>query len=206
MKLLLTNYRSLVFNGLMTTREDLINALLSLGEEKGLSNVSLSDIAMEVGIRKPSIYSHFESKEALVDASVLYCREQMKSRSFPVNFKAPDAQSLLASLVDSFLMTFAEAPLSSFLSITEQQRMFDPRFAEVRNQLVSMIGARIRVALEFCVQRSWLDIRDTDIASDFFTSAVMECLCNVISPQQGEKTDTDWEIDRLVDGLLELFG
>ena len=43
-------------------------------------------------------------------------------------------------------------------------------------------------------------------ATTYYAIAVIECLCNVISPQQGEKTDTDWEIDRLVDGLLELFG
>jgi hypothetical protein len=64
-----------------------------------------------------------------------------------------------------------------------------------------MIGARVRVALEYCVQRSWLDIKDTDVASDFFTSAVMDCLCDVIVGT----SDYDWELDRLVDGVLTLY-
>ncbi len=183
------------------TRQEIIDALLTLGEEKGLSNVSLSDIADKVGIRKASLYSHFESQKAMTQAMVDHCQQLLQGKSFKVDFKAKDAQSLIEALVDSFLGTFAERPLSSYLSIVQQQRMFDPYFAEQHKRLVSMIGARVRVALEYCVQRSWLNIPDTDVASDFFTSAVMDCLCNVIAGAD----DDDWELDRLVDGLISLF-
>ena len=53
--------------------------------------------------------------------------------------------------------------------------------------------------MEFCVQRSWLDIRDTDFASDLVTAAVMRKICDVLSDE------ADWETDRLADGLIELF-
>ena len=62
-----------------------------------------------------------------------------------------------------------------------------------------MINARIRIALEFCVQRSWLDIRDTDFAADLMTAAVMRKISSVLTE------DEDWETDRLADGLIELF-
>ena len=186
----------------MATRDDIITALLNLSEEKGFSNVSLSDVAQEIGIRKASLYSHFESQQAMVDAMVGFCQNELQNRSFTVDFKAKDAQSLLESLLDSVLSTFTEPPLSSFFSIVEQQRLFDDRFAKLHRSIVSMIAARVRVALEFCIQRSWLDINDTDIASDYFTSAVMECLCNVIAGTG----DASWELDRLIDGLIGLFG
>ena len=197
--MLLTNYRSLVFNGLMTTREDLINALLSLGEEKGLANVSLSDIALEVGIRKPSIYSHFESREALVDAAVLYCRNLLRKADFKVDFKAKNAMSLLVSLFDSIIDVFAQKPISSFFSIIQQQRLFDETFTAEEKTISSMINVRIRIALEFCVQRSWLDIRDTDFASDLVTAAVLNKISDVLS------SGAEWETDRLAEGLIELF-
>ncbi len=188
-------------------REEIITAALTLGEQKGLSNVSLSDIADQVGIRKASIYSHFESQQVLIDSLVEHCQQVLKEKRFAVDFKAKDAQSLLVSLVNSFLETFAEPPLSSYFSIVQQQRMFDRRFSELNDQLVFMMSARIRVALEYCVQRSWLDIKDTDIASDFFTSAVMDCLCDVIVSYRTRdpQFDADWELDRLVDGLTTLF-
>ena len=197
----MTNYRSLVFNALMATRDDIINALLNLSEEKGYSNVSLSDIAKEVGIRKASIYSHFESQQAITDALINHCENELGSRSFTVDFKAKDVQSLLESLLDSVLSTFTEPPLSSFFSIVEQQRMFDQRFSKLHDGIVAMVSARVRVALEFCIQRSWLEIKDTDIASDYFTSAVIDCLCNIIAGTG----DASWELDRLIDGLITLF-
>ena len=183
----------------MSTREDIITALLNLGEEKGLANVSLSDIALEVGIRKASIYSHFESQQALIDATILYCRDLLKKETFKVDFKAKDARSMLVSLFDSIIDVFAQKPISSYFSIVQQQRMFDSSFAEDDRMIQSMINARIRIALEFCVQRSWLDIRDTDFASDLMTAAVMRKICDVLSDA------SDWETDRLADGLIELF-
>ena len=195
----MTNYRSVVFNIAMSTREDIITALLNLGEEKGLSNVSLSDIALEVGIRKASIYSHFESQQAMVDAMTIRCRDQLKQKTFSVDFKAKDAHSMLVSLFDTIIMVFAEKPISSFFSIVQQMSMFDEAFANENRLMASMINARIRIALEFCVQRSWLDIRDTDFAADLVTAAVMRKICAVLSE------DAEWETDRLADGLIELF-
>ncbi len=183
----------------MTTREEIITALLSLGEEKGLANVSLADIADEVGIRKASIYSHFESQQALVDTMILHCRKELSTKTFDVDFKAKDAHIMLAALFDNIIRVFAEKPISSFFSIVQQQRMYDKAFASEDRLVSSMINARIRIALEFCVQRSWLDIRETDFAADLMTAAVMRKICDVLSDS------SDWETDRLADGLIELF-
>ena len=184
----------------MSTREDIITAMLDLGEEKGLANVSLSDIALEVGIRKASIYSHFESQQAIVDAMVRRCNEEFGKKTFVVDFKAKDARSMLTALFDNIIDVFAQKPVSSYFSIVQQMGMFDELFAQENRRITSMINARIRIALEFCVQRGWLDIRDTDFAADLLTAAVMRKICSVLSE------DAEWETDRLADGLMVLFG
>lgn len=183
----------------MSTREEIITAILNLGEEKGLANVSLSDIALEVGIRKASIYSHFASQQALVDAMVRYCNEELGKKAFIVDFKAMDARSMLVSLFDNIIDVFAQKPVSSFFSIVQQMSMFDDTFALQSRMMTSMVNARIRIALEFCVQRSWLDIRDTDYAADLVTAAVIRKISSVLSE------DAEWETDRLSDGLITLF-
>ena len=183
----------------MNTREEIITALLNLGEEKGLTNVSLSDIALEVGIRKASIFSHFESRQAIVDAMIAYCRNELKSRTFIVDFKAKDARSMLVSLFDNMIDVFAEKPVSSWFSIVQQQRMFDGVFADEEKLISSMMNARIRIALEFCVQRGWLDIRDTDYVADLVTAGVLNKISDVLS------SGAEWETDRLADGLVVLF-
>ena len=183
----------------MSTREDIITAMLNLGEEKGLANVSLSDIALEVGIRKASIYSHFESQQALVDTMVRYCNEELGKKSFIVDFRAKDARSMLVSLFDNIIDVFARKPVSSFFSIVQQMSMFDEDFARESRMMESMINARMRIALEFCIQRNWLDIKDTDYAAELLTAAVMRKICSVLSE------DAEWETDRLADGLISLF-
>ena len=183
----------------MATRQDILDALLTLGEANGLENVSLSDIADEVGIRKASIYSHFESQQQIIEEAAEYCRRILGSKDFNVDFKAKDARSLLVSLFDSIIKTFAEKPVSSFFSIVQQLFLYDPFFADENRAITSMVTARIRIALEFCVQRNWLDIRDTDYASDLVTAAVMRKISDVLS------SEAEWETDRLADGLIELF-
>ena len=39
-----------------------------LARERGFSQLTLRDIAQRVGMRAPSLYSHFESKNAIYDA------------------------------------------------------------------------------------------------------------------------------------------
>ena len=49
----------------MNTKEEILNATFKLFSEKGY-NTSMSDIAKKVGIKVPSIYSHFESKGEII--------------------------------------------------------------------------------------------------------------------------------------------
>ena len=48
---------------------------------RGFEATSISQIADAVGIRKASLYSHFESKQAILDALVKEVLEQYEERS-----------------------------------------------------------------------------------------------------------------------------
>ena len=50
----------------MKTKERIILATLDLAAEHGLKSHSMSQIAEAVGIKKPSLYNHFDSKETLI--------------------------------------------------------------------------------------------------------------------------------------------
>lgn len=49
-------------------REQVIAAAFRLLDEAGIEGVSLRKVACELGIRAPSLYWHFKSKQALIDA------------------------------------------------------------------------------------------------------------------------------------------
>ena len=191
-------------------KENIILKTLELGYEKGLANVSILDIATATDLRKSSLYSHFRSKEEIIQSLVVHCHALLAEKTFLVDFKAKDAQELLVSLVESFIETFAEPPLSHYYAVVQQQRLYDKGFAATAHDLESMITARVKVALEYCVQRSWLDINDTDAAGELFSSAVQNCIAKLAATPEAAIAlgceDTDWELNRLVDSLLMLFG
>jgi AcrR family transcriptional regulator len=50
------------------TRAEIIDSAWALAEEKGLAEFTLRDLAERVGMRAPSLYTHFASKHAIYDA------------------------------------------------------------------------------------------------------------------------------------------
>jgi AcrR family transcriptional regulator len=50
------------------TRREILEAAWAVARQEGLENVTLRAVAERVGMRAPSLYSHFESKNAIYDA------------------------------------------------------------------------------------------------------------------------------------------
>lgn len=53
-----------------TNRDEILDAALTVFSEKGYEGALLRDIAASLGITKPALYKHFESKEALWNAMI----------------------------------------------------------------------------------------------------------------------------------------
>lgn len=49
------------------TKQEILNAALELFSKQGYEATSTSQLADAVGIRKASLYSHFENKQAILD-------------------------------------------------------------------------------------------------------------------------------------------
>jgi AcrR family transcriptional regulator len=67
------------------TKDRIFDAAVDLFAERGYNGVSIRDIAKAVGIRESSVYKHYESKDAILDAIFDY----LKSRLY-----APPAQGM----------------------------------------------------------------------------------------------------------------
>lgn len=65
------------------TKERIFDASLDLFSEKGFDAVSVREIAREVGIRESSIYNHYKSKDAILDAIIEYFITELEQSSPP---------------------------------------------------------------------------------------------------------------------------
>jgi AcrR family transcriptional regulator len=50
------------------TRREILDAAWAVAREQGLAQITLREVAARVGMRAPSLYSHFDSKNAIYDA------------------------------------------------------------------------------------------------------------------------------------------
>jgi AcrR family transcriptional regulator len=61
------------------TKAEILDAAWELVRKEGLAGLSLRDLARKVGMRAPSLYSYFESKNAIYDAMYAQgCREYVE--------------------------------------------------------------------------------------------------------------------------------
>ncbi len=67
----------------MATKESILTAALDLASEKGLGNVSLSQIAKKAGIQKASLYSHFSSKDEIITSLYEFLRKKAVEKVDP---------------------------------------------------------------------------------------------------------------------------
>lgn len=63
------------------TKQEIPEALLELFSVQGFEATSISRIANAVGIRKPSLYSHFGSKQAILDTLMKQVLQQYGKHS-----------------------------------------------------------------------------------------------------------------------------
>ena len=63
------------------TKQEILDASLDLFSVQGFEATSISQIAGAVGIRKASLYSHFENKQAILDAIVKDVLDQYAEHS-----------------------------------------------------------------------------------------------------------------------------
>ena len=67
------------------TRQEILEAALELFSVQGYEATSISQLAEAVGIRKASLYSHFENKQAILDALIQTTLEQYEKHSIFAN-------------------------------------------------------------------------------------------------------------------------
>ncbi len=95
-----------------TTRDALVEACAALIAEQGVAALSLRQVAQRVGIKAPSIYVHFDSKEALLAEAGRHAVDAL-GRVLQAADRGADARARLLSTAMGYLQ-FAQSQPSLF--------------------------------------------------------------------------------------------
>ena len=125
------------------TKQRILEKSLELFSTKGYDAVSVGEIAKAVGIKAPSLYNHFPSKQAIFDAilettSAHYQKDtaeisvhvQDSQKDIPVF--SPFSEELLVEKVRQiFLYSLHDKTISQFRRMMTLEQFRSPKFAEL---------------------------------------------------------------------------
>ena len=120
----------------MNRKEEIIFAALELASVNGLQSVSMSRIADRVGIKAPSLYNHFKSKDEIVNAMYCFLREkalQNRSPGFPdqEDLLAKSLEQILTESLLAYLGMISDPNMMRFFRVLYSERSINPLAAKI---------------------------------------------------------------------------
>lgn len=146
------------------TKKEILEAALELFSVQGFEATSISQIASAVGIRKASLYSHFESKQAILDELVKEVLEQYGAHSiFAKTDWGKDADNLPMTPDDSVQMIVGQI----------RYILHDPHISKARKMLVIEQFRNPELA-KLQTKQNYSDVLT------YFTGLVKQLICNSV--------------------------
>lgn len=121
----------------MNRKEEIIYATLELASLNGMQSVSMSQIADKVGIKAPSLYNHFSSKDEIIREmySVLRQRAQKNNTQKPVDysmlFEEKSLEEILMESVTSYMGMITDKNMMQFFKVLYCERATNPTAAKI---------------------------------------------------------------------------
>ena len=115
----------------MDRKEEIVYATLELASVNGLRSITMSQIAEKVGIKAPSLYNHFKSKDEIVKAMYSCLREKaQKDRSSgfanPDELASKSLEQILTDALSGYLGMISDGNMLLFFRVLYSARPMDP--------------------------------------------------------------------------------
>ena len=130
----------------MDTKHKILDEALTLFSEKGFANVFVNDIAERVGIKAPSLYKHYKSKQAIFDAIIdeMNRRFEQQAQALAINgtdpavdaeaYKNMDEDRLVKLGTDLFRYYLHDSYTRRFRKMLTIEQFQDKELAKVYSQ------------------------------------------------------------------------
>ncbi len=134
------------------THEKIIHAVLDCAFVNSVGATSLADIAGKLGIKKASLYNHYESRDAMIEDTVRYCGEYLRKVSLiPAEMDATArkyaAEAVLKGLVHRWFKVNEKEPVILIYSFVESEKYFSTAAASICSELRTKLVEQTAVAL-----------------------------------------------------------
>ncbi len=129
----------------MNTKQKILNEALTLFSEKGYSSVYVGDIADAVGIKAPSLYKHYKSKQEIFDSCVKVFSERMEdirtglrlpdTAKAGIDYQTVTTESLIEIANGLFMFYWQDDVAAKFRKMLMIERYHNPELNELFEDL-----------------------------------------------------------------------
>ena len=187
--------------------QDILIKTLELASSRGLRSLSLSDIAKECGISKSTLYSHFESKEDLIERLYLFLREKAKERNNipPVDynalFKDRTLKEILRTVTSSYSSMVQDKDLNAFYRVVLSEKSFSPIAASIYTEETNTMLLTTRNLFYALSSKGLAHFSDVDNEAMVFAFTFH----SILVLEEDDRTAGTAVSEGLMDSFLEYF-
>ena len=141
------------------SQEKIIQAFLSSAFDRSAGATSLQDVAVSLEIKKASLYNHFESRDAMYDASIAYCSEQISKVEFltqkvleTVNSGKSTVQAAIKKLISRYFSLFDSEPLFKMYVFVHTEQYFNVNALKTVQNQIEKISEDIKTLFATCIK------------------------------------------------------
>lgn len=191
----------------MTKKEEIILATLDLASHYGLKSLSMSQIAESVGIKKPSLYNHFDSKESLIKEMYNYIREKSKENlsNSSINdeeyMKNKSAYEILSGYVQNYKNLVTNEKMFNFYKVIYSERTTNKKACEIIVEETNKMIEATKMLFNYLKMSKKIDIDDVEVCSISFAMTIHSLIDYELDQKMtGQKSDKD-----LIDNYIKWF-
>lgn len=182
----------------MNKKEEIIYATLELAAEYGLKSLSMSQIAEKVGIKKPSLYNHFESKEILIKEMYQFIREKSKegiplgNLDYSNYLEKFNAKEILTQSVLSYKKMVTDEKMYNFYKVIYSERTINSDAAEILIEETKKMITATKNLFYVLQKNNKINIDNIDVAAMSFAMTIHSLIdyeldCKKINEKFDEK-------------------
>ncbi|MBR1912491.1 MAG: TetR/AcrR family transcriptional regulator [Treponema sp.] len=169
--------------GAKVSKDDIIRALLDTAFFRSTGATSLKDIAEKIGIKKASLYNHFESRDDIIKQTMDSCREYVEAIMFTprdidsVTKKYPP-DIVFKGIINRYFKMHEKTPLFQIYTFLESQKYFSQDAVDIiKGENRKIIAQTIQVLKALKANgRISIDMKQIDSAAVWFCSGMKELL------------------------------
>lgn len=182
----------------MSRKEDIIYATLELAAERGMKGVSMSQIAEKVGIKAPSLYNHFKSKDEIIREMYRFLREQAQAGGnqptidYAKLFEEKSVEEILIGSVASYMGMVSDKYMMQFFKVLYSERSTNPVAAEIMVEETERMLQLSRNMFYAMVVHGKVKNKDIDTAAMTYALTMHSLI--------------DYRLDMITAGKIDSFG